>query len=211
MSFILQEQKHWSLTAFQLRENPLIDSEIVTWTVLQRIQLIQRERASLPNSSARSLAEHFSSVEMAKSSESLSPAFIDAACTVHARLLSLPGVMTILESWDDKAGLQSPFNSIWKLETIIHKCKTSEKIAWTLKCIADAMAMGFIEPCALSNSSIRTTWVRIEWIQSLMPEVEGVSNAIADSDSAHVGGLVGWVGRWVVVLNRWWWVVGVCG
>ena len=126
--------------------------------------------ASLPNSNARSLAEHFSSVVMAKSSETLSATFIDAACTVHARLLSLPGVMNILEFWDDKAGLQSPFNSIWKLETIIHKCKTSDKIAWTLKCISDAMTMGFIEPCALSNSSIRTIWARIEWMQSLMPE-----------------------------------------
>ena len=152
LRWVYQDAKKHALTAFQLREAALADSETVTWTILQRVQLIIREKQASGITSSRALAEHFAGVTLAQKSEKFSESFIDAALTVEARLLSLPGIRATLERCE---GLDGPLNSIWKLEAIVHKARTAERISWVVNSLVDQLDMTYLEPGLLTVSLLK--------------------------------------------------------
>ena len=51
ISLVHDSQTRTGIHAFQLRENPLIDAEHVTFSSLQRVQMVARERRALSDSS----------------------------------------------------------------------------------------------------------------------------------------------------------------
>ena len=160
IKFVFAPAAQQSLVAFQLRETPLIDAEAVTWTLLQRIQFIVREKAAL-SLDKKGLEKHFSCLNMAVMSEKFSTSFIDAALTVDDRLLAIAAVKGVLEWWDQELGLAGPFNSVWKLEAVVHKAKTAAKIQWAIMSLSDQLQMQFITPGSVTKPKLRDLYVPV--------------------------------------------------
>jgi hypothetical protein len=81
-----------SYLSFHLREQMLEAGETVAWTMLQKVQMVIREKHCLEMkggkvSAARVSAMFVKQVKMAKSSEVVSPSFVDCALTIENRIL----------------------------------------------------------------------------------------------------------------------------
>ena len=81
--FVASPEDMHALAAFQLREDPLIDAEFITFTACQRIQLVvaegQRLVDRLGSCTPQKLAKHFlDNVRFAQSSEKFTISFVDA-------------------------------------------------------------------------------------------------------------------------------------
>ncbi len=76
-------------------------------------------------------------ITFAETCETVTDSFVDQAMTFDARMLSNDVVATILLDCDDKFGLQTPFNGTTKLQAIVSKARTPEKITWCVASIAD--------------------------------------------------------------------------
>jgi hypothetical protein len=59
---------------------------------------------------------------------------------------------------DAEYSLNGPFNSVYKLQTLVNGAKTPGAIEWTLTSLSDALKMGFLELGDFSNSKLKG-WV----------------------------------------------------
>lgn len=113
------------LMSFHLREEMLDNGEAVAWTTLQKIQMVVRMKNGLEQKggkvTASRVAQLFERVKLARTSEAMSAGFIDAAMTVDARMLSIPSCSARLESLDDQFGVRGPFDSVYKLQSLVTK------------------------------------------------------------------------------------------
>ena len=159
--FVKVPENSTSLYAFHMREKMLDEGESVGWTALQRVQLVIRERHSLKlagrDVSAPKLAAHFSRVTLARSSEKLKAGFIDCAATVEDRVLSIDSCAAILSSLDSLYGVRGPFNSVYKLQSVINKSKTPAMIAWVLTSLVDALKMTWLDVGDFTVKKLETT------------------------------------------------------
>ena len=161
MDFVRASTGKASLHAFQLREDYLARGEQVAWTTIQRVQLVIREKAALEFagtkcSSAKLAAVFASGVSLAKSSEPMSPSFIDAALTIEARVLSNDVCSVCLTLLEDHYGISGPFNSVYKLQSVVNRGKTQQGIEWCLLSLADALRMRFLEVGDFTVSKLNT-------------------------------------------------------
>ena len=91
---------------------------------------------------------------MAKGREAVTKSFIDAALTIHARVLSMPSAETLLLDMDNLPRQTNPFNSVHRLQAIVPKCGDStENILWVLDHIRH-MVCGSSDPANNSEFSV---------------------------------------------------------
>ena len=139
----------------QLRENPIIDAEEVAWTTLQRIQMVVREKKALSLNTNLKVANHFKSIKFAKSSEVFNTSFVEAACAIE-KMLAHAETLQVITFWDNKAGINGPFNSAYKLQALGERAKTTENIAWALAALSDSLQMGTLHPGSITFAALKT-------------------------------------------------------
>lgn len=157
MVFVRLEPMEMSLFNFQLREQLLNTGMQVGWTSLQRIQMVLREKRKLEahgKVTASRLSQHFAKVVVAASAESISPSFIDTALTIDSRIFAVNEAKTIVHRIDNTYGTTGPLNSVYKLQTIINRCKTASNITWTLAHFEDSLLMQYTCIGDYSNSKL---------------------------------------------------------
>ena len=60
--------------------------------------------------------------------EKVTESYVDCAMTVHQRALSVPEVRAIVFEAEDRFGVNTPFDSLYKIESIIKRAKSAENI-----------------------------------------------------------------------------------
>jgi hypothetical protein len=124
----------------------LEQGESVGWSTLQRVQMIIREKHNLvlktgKDVSSSKLSKHFQGIKTARGQDDISPAFIDSALTIENRILKDDVAASVLSKVDRTHGLKGPFDSVYKLQTIINKCKSTTNIRWALTALVDMLDM----------------------------------------------------------------------
>ncbi|CAK0800707.1 unnamed protein product [Prorocentrum cordatum] len=150
--------------AFTLREDAKDEAHIVSWTTLQRIQIVIREKYMLKlatgkDPTEKQLETHFEKkVHLAAKSEKLSSSFIDIANTVQERALRHKGIAETINTLDRHYKHAGPTFGIGKFQIVINKCKTALNIEWCYNYLLDALSMEFIElsDCSISKMN---TWI----------------------------------------------------
>lgn len=177
MDFVLITEAVVPMYAFHLREQYLQAGESVGWSMLQRVQMIIREKHTLEVraggkkcSAARLSAVFTNSVRMAASSEKMSPGFIDIALTIEARVLSIEACKHMLEEMDQRWGLRGPFDSVYKLQTLINKAKTPAAIQWVMASLLDSLRMGYLEVGDFSVKKLEKEWCPLALMKSQFHE-----------------------------------------
>lgn len=148
--FVKLEEAMLSMYAFQLREDALAESTQVAWTAIQRVQMVIREKHVMEArggkvTAARLAAAFSKGVRLASTSEPMSPAFVDAALTIEARVLCSEAARSAVNFLEDTYGIAGPFNSVYKLQAVVNRCKTTTAIEWTMSSLVDSLRMGFLE------------------------------------------------------------------
>jgi hypothetical protein len=142
----------------QLRELIVTEHKALTRTAFARIWEVARMKERLEGKtktklSAQKIAEEWrSKVMMSADSDEISDAFIDASLTVFARMLTLPLVKDLIVWCERQYGHSGPFNSVWKLQSIISKARDPPRISWTVEALVDGFRAGTID---LGEMSIR--------------------------------------------------------
>ena len=80
----------------------------------------------------------------AECQEEITFSFIDSACTIWARALSIPEVLDAVRYLDDRFSHKSVFDSVTKLQTLISKAKDPDAISWTFVAIKDGFVHGLL-------------------------------------------------------------------
>ena len=94
-------------------------------------------------------------VETSPMSESITTSYIDAALTVYDRLLSIDEAKAIVLDAEERWGVKSPWDSVYKLEAVIKKCgraspQTTKKLLWVLGCVTDTVLYLELSPGQIS-------------------------------------------------------------
>ena len=144
----------------QLRENMANDHETMSRTQLQRVYKIiyvrdlyarthGRDQASTAN-----IAAEYAKVRMAKGREAVTKSLIDAALTIHTRVLSMSSAETLVLGIDNLPRQTHPFNPVHRLQALVSKCRNSkENILWVLEHIRH-MVCGSSDPANNSEFSV---------------------------------------------------------
>lgn len=145
-----------------MREELVDIGESVKLTVRQRVLDVagfKLEKQALQNtnfSSEKAAKLYNANVVLARSSDPVSPAFVDAAMTVYKRILSDPAKAEILAICDDVfLDAEHPFNSIWTLQSIIDRAQSPVKILIALTWLVDHYRMNYIDLSTFSVRNIR--------------------------------------------------------
>ena len=80
---------------------------------------------------------------------------VDSCLTIHERLFSVEGCEQIVAANEARNGTNSPWNSIWKLQEVIYRCKTASKIKWLMVAIQDALDSGKIAPDEVTVNALK--------------------------------------------------------
>ena len=81
---------------------------------------------------------------------------IDACLTLHERLFSLPVCDEMIRTMSDEAGPDSAWNSIWKLQEVVYRCRTPAKIIWLMSAINDQLQSKKICHRDITVNSLKT-------------------------------------------------------
>ena len=146
-----EDEKHWS--ALQLRQNLGQDEQTMKFTTLQLVYDVindrnRREKVNGPMTVEQVADGYMKNVKFAEGSEKVSRAFVDTACSLGTRVLTLTPVREMLLRADQEN--QNPFDNWTKLQTIMAKARTESGILWAFLGLYDAFKMGF-----LSDMSVR--------------------------------------------------------
>ena len=160
INFVRIPEHKMAMYAFSARENLVDQGEQVGWTILQRVQMVIREKHALETSvgkvSSARLALEFAAVQIASGNESISASFIDVAMSIESRILVSSSCQDILNDLDSRYGSNGPLNSAYKLQTVINRGKVQTLIEWTLASLADDIKMGFLEVGECSVKKLNT-------------------------------------------------------
>ena len=138
--------------------------------------------------SATALATEFNRLaKKADVQEELKEAFVDTAVSLWTRAFSLPEVLSLVRSCEERFGVTSQFEGISKLQMLLSKSGDAENIAWTFALIEDSYTHGMIAKEGLGSREINgtapgrggkgivdealfkkefLTWIREEWLGS---------------------------------------------
>ena len=136
------EQRWWH--EHNLREDCTMFHEALAQTTYQRICeisiLLDQLVSKHGEASAAKLAQTFQ--EQARDgsgSEKVSESYIKEVIMVREGVLSIKNVCGIIQEFDEKFGLNSIFNSVYKLGNVRKQAKTPEMIEWVFEGIRDAV------------------------------------------------------------------------
>ena len=112
--------------------------ELISWKTAQ-------ERANGKTMSVADVADTWQKhVQTSVMSEKIPVSYIDTVLTVYERLLSIEEAREIVLDAEERWGVKSPWDSVYKLETIVKKCgrpspQTTKKVMWVLEFANDTM------------------------------------------------------------------------
>ena len=145
-----------------MREELVDIGESVKLTVRQRVLdvagfKLEKQASQNTNFTSEKAAKLYNAnVVLARSSDPVSPAFVDAAMTVYKRILSDPAKAEILALCDHIfLDAEHPLNSIWTLQAIIDRAQTPPKILTALTWLVDHYRMNYIDLGIFSVRNIR--------------------------------------------------------
>ncbi|CAK0851057.1 unnamed protein product, partial [Prorocentrum cordatum] len=148
--------------SMNLREKAIGDAATVTWTALQKVQIVMNEAARMQHPSAKKVAAQFEKrVNFAPSSEKFAEGFVDAAMTINNRMLSIPACRVLLTKLDNDMGTNGPLNSVYKLQAIVSKGRTSAAIENITTYLVFGFECGHYEIEDLSVSKLRNGQVEL--------------------------------------------------
>ena len=147
MKHLPGEDAQWA--SMQERENAEENFNNLRTTPLGRVLHIcafkkRREGASGRISVAQLVDEYQKGLKLAATSEKMSAGFIDMACTIQDRLLSLPRAKQLLLQAEDLPAGQNPLEGTTKLQAVISKARTPSSIELVVEAIFDMHAAGFM-------------------------------------------------------------------
>ena len=146
--------------AMNLREKAIGDSSAITWTALQKVQIVMNEASLLTNPTPAKVAAQFEKrVTFAPSSDKFATGFVDAAMTITNRILSIPACKEMLTKLDSEVGVNGPLNSVYKLQAIVSKAKTPANIQTVISYMVFGYECGFYEVEDFSVSKLRSGFV----------------------------------------------------
>jgi hypothetical protein len=163
--------------AQNLRQQMIDLGETVKQTVRQRVVDValykQEKEIELQSSvSSEKMAQLYkANLKLARSSEILSPSFIDGAVTIYKRVLSNDVCNRLLE-WCDENFLGNethPFSSIYSLLALCERGHTPQRIAYALEILIDHYRLEFIDLGHFTvkrMKDLKDSYVKLEVITS---------------------------------------------
>ena len=146
------EEFHWQHV--QLRENPGIDFELVRHSALQRVIDIAQFAIRVKKGAKAVAKEYAEHLDLADQSEAITESFCDQAITIYNRLvLAAPRAFEMRMSLDESAGINNPLGNVSKLQCLIIKTQSKDKLEWAVGLLIDLYLCGAItkEECALAK------------------------------------------------------------
>ena len=108
--------------------------------------------------SAKDIAEFWSkSIRVAQGHEYMKKkSTIDACLTVMDRILKFPEIEKLIVESEEQYAADCWCNSLWKLQEIIYRCGTKDRIHWTISFINDRIASDRLDNKSVTIGSIKT-------------------------------------------------------
>ena len=134
--------------SMQGRENIQTDYEALRCTPLMRVLnfgafKVRCEASGGWMSAANLLKQYKNHLQLSARSEKLTPGWVDSACTFLNRMYIIPQVAKLLQEADELLAGTNPLEGTTKLQAIISKARTSDKICLVVESIMDAHRAGF--------------------------------------------------------------------
>ena len=73
-----------------------------------------------------------------------SKSMVDACLTIYDRLFSIAGIEQLVAESEAHNVTDSPWNSVWRLQEVIYRCRAPAKISWTMHALNDMVLSGRI-------------------------------------------------------------------
>ena len=138
----------------------------------QRQEEVHGSRKLSASEVARLYAE--SGIRFAASSEKrTSPRVIDACITVYDRLLSLSGMMPIVMACEETYLKESPFSSVWKMQALIDKAKSTSRLQWLVDILVDRLQSGALAPRDITMDAIRGRSKKVSMADVILFQMRG--------------------------------------
>lgn len=153
------EARFWR--AQNLREQAVQHGLVVRMSVRQRIYdvagfKLAREKQTGHDFGAEKVAQLYTQhLKLAADSEAISKTFVEDACAIHRRLLSLEPCAKILEWADRELLVNNPWKSIYSLKALLDRASTSDNLIWCMEGLMDAWRMKFIDQSAFSVARLK--------------------------------------------------------
>ena len=124
--------------ARQLREDVAQTFLTMRLSALQNIYEVEHFKRKCERlhgkTSATKLTEAFrEGITFSDATEKVTDSFVDMSTTIDARMLSVERIAKVLLAAETEFSHRSPFDGVTKLQTIISKAKTEDKIFWTVR------------------------------------------------------------------------------
>ena len=102
----------------------------------------------------KKLAEDFNAlVKLSKISEPVVPDYVSACIMVYEKAFKHPEVQSVVAWCDEMFGVKSPFDSVYKMQNILRKCKDkSGKVVWIFQAIIDQLKAGIVKVKDLTST-----------------------------------------------------------
>ena len=135
-----------------IREKISSDFASLSRTPFQRVYEIwhykqRKEEQNGGPMTSKKLADDFNSlVKLAKTSEPVVTDYVTACIMVYEKAFKYPEVQQSVAWCDEKFGTKSPFDSVYKMQAILRKCKDKrEKVIWIFQAIIDQLKAGVVK------------------------------------------------------------------
>ncbi len=157
---VLASQDDIYFASVNLRERISNDYHTLARSPYQRVYDImsfkRRREHTMGKLSAKSLAEEWNRcAKMSADSEEVSADYITAVISVHERALSLDPVRGVVEALEQRYGMRSPFDSIYKMHALIKKAgKNTATLSWTFAMILDKIDAKVMSPKDFSMKAL---------------------------------------------------------
>ncbi|CAK9038002.1 Uncharacterized protein SCF082_LOCUS22412 [Durusdinium trenchii] len=197
------EARFWR--AQNLREQAVNHGLVVRMSLRQRIYDVagfkmSKEKASGHEFGAEKVAQAYTQqLKLAVDAEPISKSFVEDACHIHRRLLSLEPCQQILE-WADRELLRNnPWKSIYALKALLDRASTSDNIIWCMLGMMDGFRMNIVDLSHFAVQKVkdsRQSYVEVlklkkkvkehllqEWLQGLDIEAKW-KNGLRDTFSS---------------------------
>jgi hypothetical protein len=139
--------RSWS--AMQARETLTTEYEALRTTPLMRVlhfsAFKEKLEAAQGSKSAAFLAtEYLKNLTLSRRTEPVTASWVDMACTFLSRVFSIPRLRDLIIAADDLPAGTNPLEGTTRLQTIINKAKSADKIILVVESLLDMRRAGFL-------------------------------------------------------------------
>ncbi len=106
--------------------------------------------------SAKNIADMYASkVIQSKDAERVSDTFVDNAITIATRVLCHEDIATMFVQLEQRFGAKTPWNSIYKMQTVLQVAGTPAQIRWAFLMLTDSFLAGDVDQDGFSVRSLQ--------------------------------------------------------